>query len=55
MQAVHGEALHIAQEEAPTIYEYYEAVATALDSLRADGGEIFYRSSGQLVYGLPIK
>ena len=33
--AVHGEVLHIAQAEAPTILEYYQAVATALDDQAA--------------------
>lgn len=33
--SVYGEALHIAQAEAPTILEYYEAVAAALNELPA--------------------
>ena len=38
--ALHGEVLHIAQEETPTIAEYYEAVAQALeDSEPAAEGE----------------
>ena len=32
---VYGEALHIAQAEAPTILEYYEAVAAALNNIPA--------------------
>ena len=32
---MYGEALHIAQAEAPTILEYYEAVAAALNELPA--------------------
>ena len=32
---MYGEALHIAQAEAPTILEYYEAVATALNKIPA--------------------
>ena len=34
-EAVYGQALHIAQAEAPTILEYYEAVASALNELPA--------------------
>ena len=34
---VYGEALRIAQAETPTILEYYEAVATALNELPASG------------------
>ena len=33
--AVHGEVLHIAQAEAPTILEYYQAVATAMNDQAA--------------------
>ena len=34
-ETVYGQALHVAQAEAPTILEYYEAVASALNELPA--------------------
>jgi hypothetical protein len=44
--AVHGEVLHIAQAEAPTILEYYQAVATALNDQAAATATAVTTASG---------